>query len=87
MPKNWRNPWTRSTRRRLSTMLCVLSVIVCFSGCSTVRVAEPLPAIPETLLVPELPLAKSWSSDFLSLLRSAETDGNAVPQSTTHSLQ
>ena len=26
MPKNWRNPWTRSTRRRLSTMLCVLSV-------------------------------------------------------------
>ena len=56
-------------------------------GCSTVQVAEPMPSIPETLLVPELPLAKSWSSDFLSLLRSAETDGNAVPQSTTHSLQ
>lgn len=87
MLKNWRNRWTRSTRRRLSTMLCALSVIVCLPGCSTVQVAESMPAIPETLLVPELPLAKSWSSDFLSLLRSAETDGNAVPQSTTHSLQ
>lgn len=59
-------------------MLCVLSVIDCLSGCSTVRVAEPLPAIPETLLVPELPLAKSWSNDFLSLLRRAETDGSAA---------
>ena len=70
--------WTRSTRRRLSTMLCALSVIVCLPGCSTVQVAEPMPAIPETLLEAELPLAKSWSNDFLSLLRSAETDGNAA---------
>ena len=59
-------------------MLCVLSVIGCLSGCSTVRVAEPLPAIPETLLVPELPLVKNWSNDFLNLLRSAETDGSAA---------
>ena len=66
-------------------MLCVLSVIVCFSGCSTVRVAQPLPAIPETLLEAESPLARSWSNDFLSLLQSAETDGSAAPQSTTHS--
>lgn len=86
MPKNWLRPPTPSTRRRLNMTICALSVTVFCVGCSSVQIAEPQPAVPETLLTPELPLAKSWSDNFLKLLRSAEMDGSAAQPNTTRSV-
>lgn len=87
MLKDFQKRLTLSYWRRLSTTICVLSLIVLAPGCATRTITAPQAEIPETLLVEELPSWKAWFKDWLTLVQSAADSISDAPQTTTHSLQ
>ena len=84
MLKDFRKQRTRLTWRRLSTTICVLSLIVLAPGCATRTVTAPPAEIPQTLLKSELPDWKTWFVDWLTLVQSAADSISDAPQTTTH---
>ena len=84
MLKGFQKRRTLSYWRRLSTTICVLSLIVLAPGCATRTVTAPPAEIPETLLKSELPDWKAWFKDWLTLVQSAADSISGAPQNTTH---
>ena len=84
MLKDFQKQLTRSTLLRLSTTICVLSLIVLAPGCATRTVTAPPVEIPQTLLKSELPDWKAWFKDWLTLVQSAADSISDAPQTTTH---
>ena len=84
MLKDFQKQRTRSTWRKLSTTICVLSLIVLVPGCATRTVTAPPVEIPQTLLAEELPSWKAWFKDWLTLVQSAGDSISDAPQTTTH---
>lgn len=87
MQRDWLRQLTRSTLRRLSTTICVVSLIALAPGCATRAVVAPQAEIPQTLLAEELPSWRSWFKDWLSLVQSAADSINGAPATTTPSLK
>ena len=84
MLKGFQKRRTLSYWRRLSTTICVLSLIVLAPGCATRTVTAPPVEIPQTLLKSELPDWKTWFADWLTLVQSAADSISGAPQNTTH---
>ena len=84
MQKDFQKQRTRLTWRRLSTTICVLSLIVLAPGCATRTVTAPPAEVPETLLESELPSWKAWFADWLTLVQNAADSISDAPQTTTH---
>ena len=84
MQKDFQKQRTRLTWRRLSTTICVLSLIGLAPGCATRTVTAPPAEVPETLLESELPSWKAWFADWLTLVQSAADSISDAPQTTTH---
>lgn len=84
MQKDFQKQRTRLTWRRLSTTICVLSLIGLAPGCATRTVTAPPAEIPQTLLVEELPSWKAWFKDWLTLVQSAADSISDAQQTTTH---
>lgn len=83
MQKGFQRQRTRSTWRKLSTTICVLSLIGLVQGCATQTVAEAPKEIPQTLLAEELPSWKAWFESWLTLVQSAADCISGAPPTTT----
>lgn len=72
--------WTCRTVSAASSLLLVLMLSAC---------AAPLPVerspLPETILSPELPRARSFSAEVSTFFQSVERDISSAPEGTTRS--